>query len=220
MTTWRMGSHDLDTWLITMVIVFVPYSWGCGYSPSKWPIFSWLINGGPRSDHHLQVPWEPILQVVSEVKHFEPQRMQSWQRGFFGGSQPSVRTSELQCGGPASHRPRLIDRHMVETNFIPQVGYQPEVANTLMPKFSRWKETLKYGKIVPVPIFFGEGFADPAFFGCGAREKEFAKGYDHEEMRNFTRRWNRVLRHEIGRGGAPKCDELGWVDVESFLIND
>ena len=87
------------------------------------------------------------------------------------------------------------------------------------PKFSRWKETLKYGRIVPVPVNC-EGFADPTFSGCGAIPKEFQKGYNHNAMGDFTRRWNRVLRHEFGRGGAPKCDELGWVDIESFLIND
>ena len=114
---------------------------------------------------------------------------------------------------------RLIDRHMVETNFIPQVGYVSEVSNLQMPKFSRWKETLKYGKIVPVPVNC-DGFADPEFAGCGAIPKEFQKGYSHNAMGDFTRRWNRILRHEIGRGGAPKCDELGWVDIDSFLIND
>ena len=49
------GSQDLDTWLITMVIVFVPDSWGCG-TPSKWP--KWLINGG--DPNHLT---GMILQV-------------------------------------------------------------------------------------------------------------------------------------------------------------
>ena len=114
---------------------------------------------------------------------------------------------------------RLIERHMMETNYVPQVGYQPQVDNTLMPKFSRWKETLKYGKIMPISVA-REGFADPEFQGCGAKDGEFALGYDHEEMRKFTRRWNRVLRHEVGRGGAPYCDELGWVAVDTFLGND
>ena len=29
---------DVDKWLITMVIVFVPKTWGCG-TPSKWPFY-------------------------------------------------------------------------------------------------------------------------------------------------------------------------------------
>ena len=52
---------------------------------------------------------------------------------------------------------RLIDRHMVESNFIPQVGYESQVSNDLMPKFNRWKESLKYGKTVPLPVQI-EGF--------------------------------------------------------------
>ena len=114
---------------------------------------------------------------------------------------------------------QLIDRHMVESNFIPQVGYESEVSNRLMPKFSRWKETLKYGRIVPVPVNC-EGFADPDFHGCGALPREFSENYNHNAIGEYTRRWNRVLRHDIGRGAAPKCDELGWVDIESFLVND
>ena len=115
---------------------------------------------------------------------------------------------------------KLIERHMVDTNYIPQVGYQPQVDNTLMPKFSRWKETLKYGKIIPIPRLC-EGFAHPEFRDCGAIDGEFTSGrYDHDEMHKFTRRWNMVLRHEIGRGGAPYCDELGWVSVYMFLQND
>ena len=39
-------------------------------------------------------------------------------------------------------------------------------------------------------------------------------------MGDYTRRWNRILRHDVGRGAAPKCDELGWVDIESFVLND
>ena len=38
--TWRMGSQDLDTWLKTMVIVFVPFPGVVG------PLPIWLINGG------------------------------------------------------------------------------------------------------------------------------------------------------------------------------
>ena len=114
---------------------------------------------------------------------------------------------------------RLIDRHMVDKNFIPQVGYKSQVSNELMPKFNHWKDKLKYGKIVPVPVYC-EGFADPNYSGCGAIPREFAEKYDHNAMGEYTRRWNRILRHDIGRGAAPKCDELGWVDVESFLIND
>jgi len=38
------SSHDLDTWLITMVIVFVPSGSGCG-TPSKWPFMA-EIKGG------------------------------------------------------------------------------------------------------------------------------------------------------------------------------
>ena len=114
---------------------------------------------------------------------------------------------------------RLLDRHMVESNFIPQVGYEPQVSNDLMPKFNHWKDSLKYGKIVPLPVQI-EMFADPKYFGCGAIPGEFANRYDHNAMGDYTRRWNRILRHDIGRGAAPKCDELGWVDIESFVLND
>ena len=108
---------------------------------------------------------------------------------------------------------------MVESNFIPQVGYEPQVSNELMPKFNHWKDSLKYGKIVPLPVQI-EMFADPKYFGCGAIPGEFANRYDHNAMGDYTRRWNRILRHDIGRGAAPKCDELGWVDIESFVLND
>ena len=114
---------------------------------------------------------------------------------------------------------RLLDRHMVESNFIPQVGYESQVSNELMPKFNHWKVSLKYGKIVPLPVQI-EMFADPKYFGCGAIPGEFANRYDHNAMGDYTRRWNRILRHDIGRGAAPKCDELGWVDIESFVLND
>ena len=43
-STWRMGSQDVtDTWLITIVIVVVPY---VGLWDPFQMAFSWLINGG------------------------------------------------------------------------------------------------------------------------------------------------------------------------------
>ncbi len=49
-------------WLITMVIGFVPDSWGCG-TPYKWiqMAFPWLIHGG--DPNHLQVLGDPPSTV-------------------------------------------------------------------------------------------------------------------------------------------------------------
>ena len=48
--TWRMGSQLVTKWLITMVIVFVPKTWGNVFDPfHSWPIFLWLINVGDPS---------------------------------------------------------------------------------------------------------------------------------------------------------------------------
>ncbi len=44
-TTWWMGSQWMVQWLITSVIVFIPKTWGCSRTPSKWRSLS-LINGG------------------------------------------------------------------------------------------------------------------------------------------------------------------------------
>ena len=55
---------------------------------------------------------------------------------------------------------------------------------------------------------------------CRSQNEEFKRGYNHRETNNFARRWTKVLRRGIGRGGAPRCDELGWVPVDTFLRND
>ena len=88
-----------------------------------------------------------------------------------------------------------------------------------MPKFCDWTKVLKYGKLRPIGVH-GENFVDPLFGKCRSKDGEFKKGHNHKEMINFTRRWTKVLRHDIGRGGAPRCDELRWVPVETFIHND
>ena len=49
--TWRMGSQDLDTWLITIMVIVSPQFLGL-WDPFQMA-FLWLINGG--DPNHLQV---------------------------------------------------------------------------------------------------------------------------------------------------------------------
>lgn len=47
------------------------------------------------------------------------------------------------------------------------------------------------------------------------------RGYKHALIKNYTTRWNKVLRHDIGHSGkSTRCSELGWVSIEEFLRND
>ena len=56
---------------------------------------------------------------------------------------------------------------------------------------------------------------------CRFDRKALRKGYEHAAIQDYTRRWNKVLRHDIRHSGkSAGCDGLGWVSVEEFLRND
>jgi len=64
-------------------------------------------------------------------------------------------------------------------------------------------------------------FADPKWGNCRFDRKALRKGYEHAAIQDYTRRWNKVLRHDIGHSGkSASSDGLGWVSVEEFLRND
>jgi len=64
-------------------------------------------------------------------------------------------------------------------------------------------------------------FADPKWGNCRFDRKALRKGFEHAAIQDYTRRWNKVLRHDIGHSGkSASCDGLGWVSVEEFLRND
>ena len=72
------SSQDLDTWLITMVIRFVPKTWGFG-TFSKWPLPSWLINWGDPALRYLgwSSKWKAqrdsqlFVQVSDRIHHYQ-----------------------------------------------------------------------------------------------------------------------------------------------------
>lgn len=83
---------------------------------------------------------------------------------------------------------KLIEKQMMDTNFIPPVGYQSQVDNTNSFKFDRWQESLKYGQIMAFPVTC-EGFADPDYYNCGAKPNEFSdRNFDRNSMKDFTQK--------------------------------
>ena len=64
-------------------------------------------------------------------------------------------------------------------------------------------------------------FADPQWGNCRFDNADLRRGYNHQWMQKYTQRWNKVLRHDVGRGGRnTSCDERGWVSIDEFLKND
>jgi len=77
---WYWEDHPRTCmWLTTMVIVFVPKTWGCG-TPSKWPFTPWLINGGrpltnwddpPSTVAGWSIPkWSHIWKEIHFPRHY------------------------------------------------------------------------------------------------------------------------------------------------------
>ena len=80
---------------------------------------------------------------------------------------------------------------------------------------------MQYGKIVPIEARMAV-FADPAWGDCQFDVAMLREpNYNHATLQDYTWRWNKVLRRDIGHSGpSAHCDELGWVSVEEFIRND
>ena len=81
---------------------------------------------------------------------------------------------------------------------------------------------MAYGRVLPLRHKMAN-FADPKWGNCSYDIESLrrGKGYGHVAMKNYTSRWNKVLRHDIGHAGkSTTCDELGWVSIEEFIRND
>ena len=114
-----------------------------------------------------------------------------------------------------------IREHMKETQYIPQIGHTSAVDQTGMTKYQNWTAQVQYGKIVAIEARMAV-FADPAWGDCQFDVKMLREpNYNHATLQDYTRRWNKVLRHDIGhKGPSAHCDELGWVSIEEFIRND
>ena len=114
-----------------------------------------------------------------------------------------------------------IREHMKETQYIPQMGHTSAVDQTGMTKYQNWTTQVRYGKIVAIEARMAV-FADPAWGDCRFDTKMLREpDYNHATLQDYTRRWNKVLRHDIGHmGPSARCDEMGWVSVEEFIRND
>ena len=54
---------------------------------------------------------------------------------------------------------------------------------------------------------------------CFKRPDRAPRNHDRS-IKEYTVRWVKVLRHDIGGEKAPNFDELGWVSVEEFVNGD
>lgn len=90
-----------------------------------------------------------------------------------------------------------------------------------MHRYKNWTKEMSYGKAVPLRHFMAN-FADPQWGNCRFDNNALRRGYGHIWMRRYTQRWNKVLRHDIGRGKdyILQCDELGWVSIDDFIKNN
>ena len=91
-----------------------------------------------------------------------------------------------------------------------------------MTRYVNWTEEMAYGRAVPLGHKMAN-FADPDWGNCRFDTNTLRKGrgYKHALIKNYTTRWNNVLRHDIGHSGkSTRCDELGWVSIEEFIRND
>ncbi len=113
-----------------------------------------------------------------------------------------------------------IIKHMKETQYLPQMGHESSVDQRGMEKYLNWTTQVRYGKVVPIGAEMAV-FADPAWGDCTFDGEALSKNYNHNALQNYTTRWNKVLRHDIGHSGrSARCDELGWASVEEFIRND
>ena len=114
-----------------------------------------------------------------------------------------------------------IREHMKEAQYIPQMGHTSAVDQTGMTKYQNWTTQVRYGRIVAIEARMAV-FADPSWGDCRFDTKMLREpNYNHATLQDYTRRWNKVLRHDIGhKGPSAHCDEMGWVSVEEFIRND
>ncbi len=114
----------------------------------------------------------------------------------------------------------MIDQHLRDTRYVPQRGHLTNLNQYGMTKYASWTDRVLYGQIEPLlskmAVFSDPVWGDTRFIGT-----ELGRKYNHSAMQQYTRRWSKVLRHDIGHEGrAATCDELGWVSVEEFVRND
>ncbi len=113
-----------------------------------------------------------------------------------------------------------LHEHVISTNYIPQIGHESSVDQSGMRRYVNWTKEMSYGKAVPLRHSMAN-FADPKWGNCRFDNGALRRNYGHVWMQKYTQRWNKVLRHDVGRGGRnTACDELGWVSIEEFLRND
>ena len=113
-----------------------------------------------------------------------------------------------------------ISKHVKATQFIPQIGHVSKVDQSGMGKYANWTTQLQYGKVVALEAGMAV-FVDPAWGDCTFNTANLGRNYNHSTLQNYTRRWSKVLRHDIGHcGRSAHCDELGWVSIDEFIRND
>ena len=113
-----------------------------------------------------------------------------------------------------------ISKHVKATQFIPQIDHVSKVDQNGMGKYANWTTQLQYGKVVALEAGMAV-FVDPAWGDRTFNTANLGRNYNHSTLQNYTRRWSKVLRHDIGHcGRSARCDELGWVSIEEFIRND
>ena len=94
------------------------------------------------------------------------------------------------------------------------MGHESMVDQRGMGKYLNWTTQVYYGAEMAVSV-------DPAWGDCTFDRGMLSQNSNHSTLQNYTRRWNKALRHDIGHSGkSARCDELGWVSVEEFIRND
>ena len=97
-----------------------------------------------------------------------------------------------------------IQHHTKETQYIPQMGHQSRVDQQGMGKYRNWTTDILYGKVILIGPDMAV-FADPTWGDCRFDRKVFREGgYNHAAVQKYTRRWNKVLRHDTGHSGPSR----------------
>ena len=184
---------------------------------------------GVRDGMETRNPATSSADVVVDLVEEDQQEHKSEIISFHKETKPLqeiVGEDDIKCTNVGGKDPRklgfrrqdklyeLIDQH------IPQRGHVSNVDQDGMNKYRNSTEQVRYGKIRPLRAEMAV-FTDPAWGDCKFDRNALHNNDNHSAVRNYTRRWTKVLRHDIGHAGrAASCDELGWVSVEEFIRND
>ena len=192
--SWTAWKREIRCWI-----------WNAVMFQFRPPKIQWMF---PKRKENKEATEEPLDTSKTELK---------------------LHKNSPQCPSPGwSHSTRVSEHNqsclmlctnmsLIPITFFPKRTWT-RIDQTGMAKYVNWTEEMAYGRVLPLRHKMAN-FADPKWGNCSYDIESLrrGKGYGHVAMKNYTSRWNKVLRHDIGHAGkSTTCDELGWVSIEEI----